>query len=63
MKDPILLRFVLEFLKFNVSLWGFNFFYVRHGVAVRLRCKGVNPDDHPVKKELVSASECCHFLF
>ena len=29
-------------------------FSVHCGFAVRLRCRGVDPDDHPVKKEFVS---------
>lgn len=37
-----------------VCSFSFCDFPVRRGFAVRLRCKGVDPDDHPVKKELVS---------
>lgn len=29
---------------------------------MRLRCKGINPDDHPVKKEFVSVSNTS-FMF
>lgn len=48
---------ILFFYLFNLSQFyflGFGLgFYLNWCFAVNLRCKGVNPDDHPIKSELV----------
>lgn len=48
--------FLLQFLpRFESDLFQFNVF------SVRLRCSGIDPDEHPVKTELVCPLLPCYF--